>query len=1085
MVTLGFRRKDDALLPKDNERSDIHNGLLKNVSYEAPSTPATVPTAASPEDSIESNGGRRIDDLVVVSPDDPPGTKMERVKSLENGTQKSNDSGDSLRLTNQPNTYPDPPPSESLVNKVFGMMDISCVSPGFGGGRGPMSSSNLEFRPEWGVAPEDDDEEEESVRENTKSNQTTRSTASSTSSSVSSTPITNASTTSDPTSTKTSSKYYQKRHENFELVYKEKPKEYTHKPNSKERNKGLLKKLKAMHIAPKETPHFYKHRSKKSKKATTREDHMTTQTNTTDSETTATTTTERNRRRRMGTRIETTQITIPEKVDTPESLKTPDSKESSPSHSPRLLSITKNLKKAFSKEGTTSSTTTTATTATTTTTTTAAAAEEEPQKPSSPRGFRRRAPDERRAKRQKPPAFPLETVHEEETEENDETTAAAAAVELKVPVPGGGFISDKDLIGEEVVEEIYNDIEHEIQQERKEKGEALPTALNRETTQNNEASQSIEQQQEDEEKETEKEPKSFVREIETSSSSSPQVIALPMRDPRDTMDLLKAAVTEQLSTKIGRTWSWKERLGFKKHESAEESIIQTSIIKNMNNNHNDTGPMVGLESTGKKKPLWKAVVDQSTGKTYYYHRKTRETTWQKPPDEDIVSFKEEAVTRVESHLNRENKSPKNVGEPRSVGSSASNKNEDIAQVLGSMSPLKGNRMEKLVAEYDGREDELLVKLRSLAEQHPFDEPGIPNMPPDDEKTLDEKSLLHSRTLISIYSGFSGKFSEKSKISEKTELIRNTGKNKVDVTPIREVGSHTTSLSSPSPATTPPRNHAPSKIPNHIPVPRLRELNVEEFTTSDRVYDASRGLRYNRPVRKADDTNSPQNHHPSNHNLENTMGDNDFSDKDTASCAATDSISALSDADLSFLENRGKEPFPDVRRRALDRAIAQEDWDLAAQMSEGMRSGKAKRSIQRQVPNEWIQSEMDRFISESDWDAVSAYIAAIRNKAKEAERRKMDQHLGRWKSRGEKEIASEATRQGRVLSSPSNVSEASSPQKRFGARSQLQHEQIQESTSYGGSSYSSYDSEYTSESYYSDEEPARRGRTRKSARGRRL
>eukprot|EP00934_Nitzschia_sp_Nitz4_P008927 Nitzschia sp. Nitz4//NODE_159_length_47236_cov_74.723851//33012//34610//NITZ4_additional_000012-RA//1//CDS//3329531755//8917//frame0 len=38
----------------------------------------------------------------------------------------------------------------------------------------------------------------------------------------------------------------------------------------------------------------------------------------------------------------------------------------------------------------------------------------------------------------------------------------------------------------------------------------------------------------------------------------------------------------------------------------------------------------------KKKPMWKEVIDQSTGKKYYYHRKTGETTWAPPQNEDIV-----------------------------------------------------------------------------------------------------------------------------------------------------------------------------------------------------------------------------------------------------------------------------------------------------------------------------------------------------------------------------------------------------------------------------------------------------------------
>lgn len=36
----------------------------------------------------------------------------------------------------------------------------------------------------------------------------------------------------------------------------------------------------------------------------------------------------------------------------------------------------------------------------------------------------------------------------------------------------------------------------------------------------------------------------------------------------------------------------------------------------------------------KNKPIWKATTDEATGKTYYYNRKTRRTTWSKPPDLD-------------------------------------------------------------------------------------------------------------------------------------------------------------------------------------------------------------------------------------------------------------------------------------------------------------------------------------------------------------------------------------------------------------------------------------------------------------------
>jgi hypothetical protein len=43
----------------------------------------------------------------------------------------------------------------------------------------------------------------------------------------------------------------------------------------------------------------------------------------------------------------------------------------------------------------------------------------------------------------------------------------------------------------------------------------------------------------------------------------------------------------------------------------------------------------------KPKPTWKAVVDPHSGRTYYYHRKTRKTTWRKP----------EELKKLEAELN--------------------------------------------------------------------------------------------------------------------------------------------------------------------------------------------------------------------------------------------------------------------------------------------------------------------------------------------------------------------------------------------------------------------------------------------------
>jgi hypothetical protein len=247
--------------------------------------------------------------------------------------------------------------------------------------------------------------------------------------------------------------------------------------------------------------------------------------------------------------------------------------------------------------------------------------------------------------------------------------------------------------------------------------------------------------------------------------------------------------------------------------------------------------------------------------------------------------------------------------------------------------------------------------------------------------------------------------------------------------------------------------------------------VEEFTTSDRIYGASTARpRRSPPVKplpNSDGLPQPYSEYQAPPDSNAYLGDNEDTDKDSASYAATDSISALSEADLSFIDR--KEAFlDDARRKALDRAIAQEDWDLAAQLSEGMRSGKTALRTNRKVPREWAQSEMDRFISENDWDAVAAYIAQIRSNSREAEHKNLASHIGKWKERGGGGgTGASKTRPGRVRQTPSNLSEGGSPQRRFGARSQLQHTDLSVS-SY--SSYSTYDSEFTSESSFTEEEP---------------
>jgi hypothetical protein len=229
--------------------------------------------------------------------------------------------------------------------------------------------------------------------------------------------------------------------------------------------------------------------------------------------------------------------------------------------------------------------------------------------------------------------------------------------------------------------------------------------------------------------------------------------------------------------------------------------------------------------------------------------------------------------------------------------------------------------------------------------------------------------------------------------------------------------------------------------------------VEEFTTTDR-YDTKGGLQP-----RGRTIMSPRGVHIHSVSLEGTnlkeansyQGDVEDTDGDreTVSWAATDSISALSEPDLTFLDRRIAD---NVRRRALGDAIEQEDWDRAAAYAEGIRSSKLqkqKNANHEDSPLEWAQSALDQFISENDWDAVAGYIAQLRSGATE-------------EAKSSKPGRPSPNR--KVRSDPND-----SPQRRFGARSQLQHTELDSSDD---SSYTSgsYEDEYTSGSYYSDEEP---------------
>jgi WW domain len=374
------------------------------------------------------------------------------------------------------------------------------------------------------------------------------------------------------------------------------------------------------------------------------------------------------------------------------------------------------------------------------------------------------------------------------------------------------------------------------------------------------------------------------------------------------------------------------------------------------------------------------------------------------------------------------KKPK-AGEEADTSSDNKNweKRNEVERLLKSL-PADESRhsLDKLMNDYAGKEEVLLKELRAKVEALPFDE----TQPFDEPLSMEarKRSLLsnpprsphrlNQRTMT--YMSKASATTRSSALTDRTEKIKNTGKGKMSpFVPISETLSSATSISTRNEddhclagaAVTPA-----ARIPSRVPVPRERQLMVEELTDSRisaESYEGNGGKR-GRIVRGRERAPVPSHHLDTVYDGDNdTEEDNTTYDNDTY---GTDSVSALSENDTDFLHR--KDNFEQARRRALDDAIEREDWDLAAALSEGMRAANLPGGYAR-AHSSWNQSELDKFIANNDWSAVKNYIARMREKSQ-------------------------------ALANKS-----------IGAKSQLQHKELMSESSWtsdSASSYESYDSE---------------------------
>lgn len=578
----------------------------------------------------------------------------------------------------------------------------------------------------------------------------------------------------------------------------------------------------------------------------------------------------------------------------------------------------------------------------------------------------------------------------------------------------------------------------------------------------------------------------------------------------------KFDVSDNDVSSVPRSRSWNIASALKRSISGDQSKRAVS-----DTGARDESPSLGLlnlltsspkkaekpkpEASRPPKPVWKSTVDPNTGATYYYHRLTRQTTWTKPPDFDKQFLPKEIGRSGSMSAAQQKKKEEGVEVPETGGNMKSilrttsdsshrpytKKQEHIKELLLDMSPPDPASVDKIIDEYRGREDELIDQLNEIVESQPFDEPinkaenpGQNAIDGDTEmkktgsfrlplsyksrslknRVMTASSNFTGRSNLTGRSNVSGNSRQTLKTGNTTAAARNSGRMYPVVSDItRSSIDHPLGSSDgrpplpgkkfvtkgqspvkvtkagphePEMARGNPRLEEVAEVPTPVQVvkaPRNRELLVEEYSSSSRY--GLRAEKYSgkalhggrrRPFREPREAHTPRQEPPEQ---EPTEEETSALEHDSF---ATDSVSGLSASDAGF--NTRKDEFDAAARSALDDAIRNRDWELAATVTDEMRGENhhASSISDDATPEEWTQSSLDKFISDNDWDAVARYIASMRD--------------------------TNAQTDPEVAHPPSNYS-GGPARKRFGARSQLQHDlehrEIDQSSSWdSGTSFGS-------------------------------
>ena len=413
----------------------------------------------------------------------------------------------------------------------------------------------------------------------------------------------------------------------------------------------------------------------------------------------------------------------------------------------------------------------------------------------------------------------------------------------------------------------------------------------------------------------------------------------------------------------------------------------------------------------KRKKTWRTAIDEETGREYYYNRLTRQSTWTKPPEDDLLPPKQYPVREVEEEKkeedvdsDEESDGPLRKKYPCDFNTDVWEKKVEIYELLMKMSPPSGTSVKRLIKQFEGKEDELLEQLRAMSDEKPFDEMDFEG--PLNVKSFDEGRSVKSSSRT-VFSGKTGV----SMLSEVTPQIRNghvLASKRGGIQQIRENDSDGASISSEEGAAIPkaPTSDAVDRpIPRRI-VPRTRELVVEDLSQDryfTQVYDKRNdGTEETPKVTTRSErlrASLPIVNHPDPVEEEElgakTPEQSDFDEEDATTPIANSrrpplskpspttrptgyaSMSSLTDTDIETTARKIR--IEQTKKRALNQALAEEDWDRAQRLS--MELAKSSPFMPtRLLPAVVTTRDLDRYVSDSDWNAVHAACGKLKGRA---------------------------------------------------------------------------------------------------------